>query len=111
MSKTHKLISILFALMLLESCKGNTDSDCRRGASTFGNSTSGPAAPASDDAVRAANAFLATVPIRTNGRPVSIIDMRNRWRLVYDDNRGTGGPVIVVVNKQSGEVVHYETDQ
>ena len=43
---------------------------------------------------------------------VDAIDMQDRWRLSYErEPDSTGGPIIVVVNKHSGEVVHMETEQ
>jgi len=47
-------------------------------------------------------------------RVIDAIDMGDRWRLSYGDlpgHGGTGGGIIAVVNKRSGEVVHYETTQ
>jgi hypothetical protein len=73
----------------------------------------GDRATTENEAITAANAYLATMPqMGASHRTVSAIDMGDRWRLSYDMPEGsTGGPLIVVVNKQSGKVVHMETEQ
>ena len=65
-----------------------------------------------NEAIEVANAQLATMPIDASRRTVEAVDMGDRWRLSYEAEEGsTGGPIIVVVNKRSGEVVHIETEQ
>jgi hypothetical protein len=51
--------------------------------------------------------------ININDRQMTeAIDMGDRWRLSYDfPGGGTGGPLIVVVNKRTGKIVHTETQQ
>jgi hypothetical protein len=45
-------------------------------------------------------------------RRVEAMDMGDRWRLSYEAPDGSfGGPLIMVVNKRSDEVVHVETEQ
>ena len=67
-----------------------------------------------NEAIAVGRAYLAERP-QFGARPVvEAIDMGDRWRLSFDfpvQDRGTGGPIIIVVNKRSGEVVHMETTQ
>ena len=104
--KSLRLICVL-SLPFLAGCGGVGSGNCAAPSNTIGTHE---AAPTANDAIAAADAFLATVPLRRYGPP-SVIDMRDRWRLLYDGGGGTGGPILVVVNKRSGEVVHYETEQ
>ena len=73
----------------------------------------GNRAETENEAIEVANAYLATMPqLGANRRQVEAIDMGDRWRLSYElPDGGTGGPIIVVVNKRSGGVVHMETQQ
>lgn len=72
----------------------------------------GERAETQNEAVAVANAYLATMPLAANTRRVEAVDMGDRWRLAYIAAEGsTGGPIVVVVNKRSGEVVHWETEQ
>jgi hypothetical protein len=71
------------------------------------NATIEDRAPTANSAIAAANEYLATMRIGTNDMSVDAIDMGNRWRLAYR-GLGTGGGLVVVVNKRSGEVVHAE---
>ena len=67
-----------------------------------------------NEAVKVANAHLVKLApgIRLHTLKVDAIDMQDRWRLQYNAREpGTGGPIIVVVNKHTGEVVHMETEQ
>jgi hypothetical protein len=72
----------------------------------------GDRAASESQALAIGNSYLAANNPR--GTPewtaIQAIDMGNRWRLSYNHG-GTGGPFIVVVNKRSGEVVHFETEQ
>lgn len=66
-----------------------------------------------EEAIAAAEAFLTA---RHHAVPsiVDAIDMGDRWRLSYrcrPRECGTGGVTLAVVNKRSGEVVHYESEQ
>jgi hypothetical protein len=73
--------------------------------------TSGAATRA--EAIAAADTYLAAHHMRI-APVIYVIDMGDRWRLSYEDRPGeggTGGPIIAVVNKRSGEVVHMETEQ
>lgn len=61
-----------------------------------------------------ANEYLAEhlpqVPL--NILRIETLDMGDRWRLSYNfPEGGTGGPMIFVVNKRTGEIVHMETEQ
>lgn len=69
-------------------------------------------ANSADAATEVANAYLKDRN-QGQGRVIaSRIDMGDRWRLSYELPEGsTGGPIIVVVNKRRGEVVHAETEQ
>jgi hypothetical protein len=66
-------------------------------------------------AIAVADAWLDAQPGTLPPPPqIYSIDMGDRWRLSYGyppGQGGTGGPIIVVVNKRSGEVVHSETEQ
>ena len=65
-------------------------------------------------AIQVANAgLLKTWPkMKLDHFKVDAIDMGDVWRLQYDQkDPGTGGPIIVVVNKRRAEVVHIETEQ
>ena len=65
-----------------------------------------------NEAAEVANAQLATTLLGAEHRTVEAIDMGDRWRLSYNLEEGsTGGPIIVVVNKRTGEIVHVETEQ
>ena len=64
-------------------------------------------------AIAAADNYLAARHMQTRS-VIHVIDMGDRWRLSYEDRPGeggTGGPILIVVNKRSGEVVHIETEQ
>jgi hypothetical protein len=59
-----------------------------------------------------ARAYLKEMSIEDGRLTVESIDMGDRWRLLYNRPEGsTGAPIIVVVNKKSGKVVHMETEQ
>jgi hypothetical protein len=66
-----------------------------------------------DEAAAVATTYLANDGFNMKDRVIqSRIDMGDRWRLSYGyPGGGTGGPIIVVVNKRSGKVVHVETEQ
>jgi hypothetical protein len=69
-------------------------------------------AATANEAIEIGNAYLANEPEELSLRTVEAIDMGDRWRLSYRLPEGsTGGPLIVVVSKRSGEVVHAETEQ
>jgi hypothetical protein len=65
------------------------------------------------DALEAGNAYLAkTTQMEMNGFAVRMDDMGDRWRLSYwNPEEETGFFAIVVVNKRSGRVVHFERRQ
>lgn len=43
---------------------------------------------------------------------VKVVDLRKTWQVTYaDPGEGTGGPIIVVVDKRSRKVVHWATQQ
>jgi hypothetical protein len=74
-------------------------------------SVSGNRAETENQAIAVANEYLSNRPL-TDEMTIEAVDMGNRWRLSYDHpDGGTGGPIIVVVNKRTGEVVHAETEQ
>src|SRR5690242_7436577 len=65
-------------------------------------------------AIAVGDAWLAARPQFRRPPVVDSIDMGDRWRLSYGYPKGeggTGGPIIIVVKKRSGEVVHMETEQ
>jgi hypothetical protein len=68
-----------------------------------------------NEAIETANAYLSNMQFSLDANyieEIEAIDMGDRWRLAYKRPEGsTGGPVIVVVNKRRGEVVHMETQQ
>jgi hypothetical protein len=69
-------------------------------------------AETSNAAIAIANANATVSDFRRHARSVDAVDMGDRWRLSYNLPEGsTGGPLIVVVNKRSGEIVHIETEQ
>jgi len=73
----------------------------------------GDRAATRDEAIAAAQAFFATQHT-TPPSIVNAIDMGDRWRLSYSyppGEGGTGGVTLAVVNKRSGEVVHWEAEQ
>lgn len=72
-----------------------------------------PVAATRAEAVAAAQAFF-TARNTTLPSIVDAIDMGDRWRLAYrcaPRECGTGGITMAVVNKRSGEVVHWEAEQ
>lgn len=65
-----------------------------------------------NEATDISNAYLANMQFATDTNNIEAIDMGDRWRVAYNHPEGsTGGPVIVVVRKKNGEVVHMETEQ
>ena len=43
---------------------------------------------------------------------VEVIDLGDRWRLSYNPPSGsTGGPIIIVIDKDMGRVIHTEAQQ
>lgn len=71
----------------------------------------GNRADTANQAIAIGNNFISDRP-GANEMTVEVADMGNRWRLSYEHpDAGTGGPLIVVVNKRTGEVVHAETEQ
>lgn len=74
----------------------------------------GTEAVTADQATQIANAYLTEnhPQVSLQNLRVEKADMEDRWRLSYEyPEGGTGGPIIVVVNKKTGEVVHSETQQ
>ena len=89
----------LYALVILLSvgCEDRT-----RGAETANEATEVTNAHMGEDLPQVA---LSDMVIET-------LDMGDRWRVSYSvPGGGTGGPIIFVVNKRSGEIVHMETEQ
>ena len=69
-------------------------------------------AETANEAIQIANAELEDMPLGLHLRTVEAIDMGDRWRLSYKLPRGsTGGPIVVIVMKHTGEVIHIETQQ
>jgi hypothetical protein len=86
----------LFSMAVLSACQA---SDTRADANS------------ERDAIEISNTFLAGNHLLMNDVEIEAVDMGNRWRLSYRPRRiGTGGLVVVVVNK-NGEVVHAEASQ
>ena len=109
MARTSIWLSVSPAAMLLVGCANSPQSgNCAAGNDQAASSRL--AAPTSNDAVAIADARLARQHFRRYGPP-DVIDMGDRWRLLYPDGGGTGGLILVVVNKRSGEIVHMETQQ
>src|SRR5690242_11918442 len=75
--------------------------------------TGAPRAASREQAIAAARAFL-TARHTTPPSIVDAIDMGDRWGLSYrcaPRECGTGGVTLAIVNKTSGEVVHWEGQQ
>jgi len=69
-------------------------------------------AETANEAIEIANAHMEGMPLGVNLRTVEVVDMGETWRLSYNLPAGsTGGPILVIVNKRSGEVVYMETQQ
>lgn len=65
-----------------------------------------------NEATDIGNAYLANMQFAADLNAIEAIDMGDRWRVAYNYPEGsTGGPVIVVIRKKNGEVVHMETQQ
>lgn len=67
-----------------------------------------------NEAIRIGNRHLAgrMSPAILDMQRIEALDMGDRWRLAYIAPEGsTGGPIIIVINKRSGEIVHEETEQ
>ncbi len=67
-----------------------------------------------DQAGEAANGFMTeTLPqVSLGGKKIDTIEDGNRWRASYSlPDGGTGGPIVVFVDKKSGKVVHSRMDQ
>ena len=65
-----------------------------------------------NEATDITNAYLANMQFVADMNNIEAVDMGNNWRIAYNFPEGsTGGPVIVIVRKRNGEVVHMETEQ
>jgi hypothetical protein len=67
-----------------------------------------------DQAVEVANGFMTeTLPqVSLGGKKIETIEDGKRWRVSYSlPDGGTGGPILVFVDKKSGKVVDSRMDQ
>lgn len=97
MCNSLRLAFGVFAALLAVACEATS-----KGARTAG------------EATEVANEYMAeNLPqVRLQRQQVETIDMGDRWRVSYVvPEGGTGGPIILLVDKRSGEVVDGEITQ
>jgi hypothetical protein len=104
--RTRMMVHLAALILLLGS---GCDDGERSGNSS---SEASDAVVTASQANSVARAYLKEMSIEDGRLTVESIDMGDRWRLLYNRPEGsTGAPIIVVVNKKSGKVVHMETEQ
>jgi hypothetical protein len=70
-------------------------------------------AATANEATDVTNGYLAeNLSIDLSRRVIETVDLGDRWRVSYQyAEGGTGGPIVFIVNKRSGQIVHMEMEQ
>ena len=92
MSRQMRVSLVLLAILFVAGCQDRVESG--------------------EQAIEVAKAHLDNVHFAADTTNAEALDWGETWRVSFRYPEGsTGGPVIIVVDKSSGDIVHMETEQ